>query len=154
MRFVKDVKTHLNRDTRHFIKNMVLLYSSDMLRMCRTTYAKIKLDVTEDSIVDDLKYILDNSVKIFTKRCTENLNGTPHKVTYVKSMITKHVLPVISHVVAVYRNRLTALDTTIILEGPDDAQAPRFFYSNRVEEVDAIYSQIQRKLIHIVYIKS
>ena len=154
MRLIKDLKTHLNRDTRHFIKNMVSLYASDMLRMCRTIYEKIKLDVTEDSIVDDLKHILNKSVKIFNTRCTNNLNGSPPKVNYTKLMIKRHVLPAINHVVSVYRNRLSALDTYAILEGSENSQVPRFFYSNRIEEIDAIYSQIKRKIMLIVYIKS
>ena len=153
MRLLKDLKTGINSETRHFIKSMVFIYASDMLRMCRVTYGKIKLDVTEDTIVNDLEYIRDTSLKKFTERCTNNLNGSPAKVNYVKFIIRQHVLPAIDHVVSVYRNRLSALDTSVILAG-DDADVPRFHYSNRIETVDAIHSQIKRKIMHIVYIKS
>jgi hypothetical protein len=154
MRLIKDLKTNINRGTRHFIKNMVLLYASDMLRMCRTTYGKIKLDVTDDSIVEDLKYILENSVGIFTTRVTNNLNGSHAKVKYVKLMIERHVIPVIGHVVSVYRNRLSALDTTMIIGGIENSDVPRFFYSNLIDKVDDMYLQIKRRIMYIVYIKS
>ena len=151
MRFVKDLKTGLDRGTRRFLKNMVILYASDMLRLTRTVYAKIKLDVTEDSIMEDFKYILENSAKIFTTRCTQNLNGSIAKISYVKDMVRRHVVPIIHHVASVYRNRLDALDTVNIL----DPGAPRFFYSNRVTEFDEILKQIERKIFTlIVYIKS
>jgi hypothetical protein len=141
----------LNKDTRNFIKNMVLLYASDMIRMCRTIYRKIKLDVTEESIIDDFKYIRDNSVKVFTRRCTETLNGTPRKINYVKQMVKLHVIPIIDHIVSVYKNRLAALDTVNIL----DPNAPRFFYSNKITEINEITKDIKLKLMTlIVYIKS
>ena len=156
MRFVKDLKTGLDRGTRRFLKNMVILYASDMLRLTRTVYAKIKLDVTEDSIIDDFKYILENSANIFTTRCTQNLNGSIAKISYVKDMVRRHVIPIINHVASVYRNRLDALDTVNVLnQNYNSENAPRFFYSNRVTEFDQIFKQIERKIFTlIVYIKS
>lgn len=139
--------TGLNGKTKRFIKNMVLLHASDILRACRIVYRKIKLDVSDDSILSDLKAI---DLVTFTRRCTETLNGSRAKVGYVKRMIKCHVLPVINHVFSVYRNRLSALDTENII----NSTVPRFFYSNRIRELDTLRDDINGKIVLILYIKS
>jgi hypothetical protein len=139
MNLFKDFKYKLGRESRRRIKYKVLLYAVDILRVCN----EMRLG---DHVTPDM---IEESVHTFTERCNRQLSSNPTRGRYIKTVITRSIIPIIRFVFSLQRRRMAQAETLDILSNYT-TQAPRFFYSNRIDHADFVLAGIEKNIILIV----
>lgn len=151
-RFVKDIRTKLNHKVRRHVKHMIFMFASDLLASCRFLYIEIKKNVLDESIISDMEFFSDGVILQFIKKCNNILAISQPRTLYIKSVIEKHIAPIVEHVFDFYRSKLKKVDKLSVLINSDQYEdnIPRLYRANKIEQVNGIQKIIMKRLKTII----